>query len=51
MKEKSAIAAIIALSCALLGIVLVYASFLAVYDPIMASEMATGRAVKALSMA
>ncbi|MBE9524359.1 MAG: hypothetical protein IMY76_04620 [Chloroflexi bacterium] len=44
MKEKSTAGAVIALLCALLGIVLVYASFLAVYDPIMASEMSAGRA-------
>ena len=44
INEKSAVGAVIALICALLGIVLVYASFLVVYDPIMASEMAAGRA-------
>ena len=44
MKEKSKVGAAIALLGAILGIFVIYASFLQVYDPIMASEMAAGRA-------
>jgi hypothetical protein len=44
MKEKSKVGAAISLIGAILGIVVIYASFLQVYDPIMASEMAEGRA-------
>jgi len=44
MKEKTKVGAVIALIGAILGIVLIYASFLQVYGPIMASEMADGRA-------
>ena len=44
MKEKSKVGAAIALVGAILGIFVIYASFLQVYDPIMASEMAAGRA-------
>jgi len=44
MKERTKVGAAIALIGAILGIVLIYASFLQVYDPIMASEMADGRA-------
>ena len=44
MKEKTKVGTVIALIGAILGIVLIYASFLQVYDPIMASEMADGRA-------
>jgi len=44
MKERSKIGAVISLIGALLGIIVIYASFLQVYDPIMASEMAEGRA-------
>ncbi len=44
MKEKTKVGAVISLICAILGIFVIYASFLQVYDPIMASEMAEGRA-------
>jgi len=44
MKEKSKVGAAISLIGAILGIVVIYASFLQVYDPIMASEMVEGRA-------
>ena len=44
LKERTTFGAILALVCALLGIVLVYLSFLAVYDDIMLSEMLAGRA-------
>lgn len=44
MKDKTKLGAIIAIIGALLGIVLVYYSFLKVYGPIMLSEMAEGRA-------
>jgi hypothetical protein len=44
MDKKLKVGAAIALIGAVLGIFLVYASFLQVYDPIMASEMAAGRA-------
>jgi len=44
MNEKTKVGAAIALIGAILGIFLVYSSFLQVYDPIMASEMAAGRA-------
>jgi hypothetical protein len=44
MKERSKLGAAIALIGAILGIVVIYASFLQVYDPIMASEIAAGRA-------
>ena len=44
MKERSKVGAAISLICAILGIFVIYASFLQVYDPIMASEMAEGRA-------
>ena len=44
MNERTKTGAVIALVGALLGVVLIYFSFLQVYDPIMASEMADGRA-------
>ena len=44
MKERSKVGAAISLIGAILGIVVIYASFFQVYDPIMASEMADGRA-------
>ena len=44
MKERSKFGAAISLIGAILGIIVIYASFLQVYDPIMASEMAAGRA-------
>ena len=44
MQKKSKFGAAIALIGALLGIIVVYISFLQVYEPIMASEMAAGRA-------
>jgi len=44
MNEKSKAGAAISLMGAILGIFLIYFSFLQVYDPIMASEMAAGRA-------
>jgi len=44
MKERSKVGAAIALLGAILGIVVIYASFFQIYDPIMASEMADGRA-------
>ena len=44
MKDKTKAGAAISLIGALLGIVLIYFSFLQVYEPIMASEMAEGRA-------
>ncbi len=44
MKDQTKFGAIIAIIGALLGIVLVYYSFLQVYDPIMLSELAEGRA-------
>ena len=44
MKERTKVGAAISLIGAIIGIVLIYASFLQVYDPIMASEMADGRA-------
>jgi hypothetical protein len=44
MKERSKVGAAISLISAILGIILVYVSFLQVYDPIMASEMTAGRA-------
>ena len=44
VKDKYAAGAVIAIICALLGIVLVYFSFLAVYDDIMLAEMEAGRA-------
>ena len=44
IKEKTTAGAVISLINALLGIVLVYVSFLAVYETIMESEMAAGRA-------
>ena len=44
MKERRKVGAAISLIGAILGIVLIYSSFLQVYDPIMASEMADGRA-------
>ena len=44
MKERSKTGAAIAIISAFLGIVVIYASFFQVYDPIMASEMADGRA-------
>ncbi len=43
-KEKSKAGAIIALICALIGIILVYFSFMLVYEKIMAAEMLAGRA-------
>jgi len=43
MKDKTRIGAAIAIVGALLGIILVYTSFLQVYEPIMASEMSEGR--------
>ena len=43
-KEKSKAGAIIALICALIGIILVYFSFMLVYEEIMAAEMLAGRA-------
>jgi len=44
MEERSKVGVAISLIGAILGIVLVYVSFLQVYGPIMASEMAAGRA-------
>lgn len=44
MKERSKTGAVISIIGAILGIVVIYFSFLQVYDPIMASEMADGRA-------
>lgn len=44
MKTRSSVGAVISLIGAILGIVVIYAGFLQVYDPIMASEMAEGRA-------
>jgi len=44
MKERSKVGAAISLIGTFLGIIVIYASFLQVYDPIMASEMADGRA-------
>jgi len=44
MKEKTKVGATISLIGALLGIFLIYISFLQVYKPIMASEVAAGRA-------
>ena len=44
MEERSKVGAVISLIGAILGIVLVYISFLQVYNPIMASEIAAGRA-------
>ncbi len=44
MKERTKVGAGISLIGAILGVVLIYASFLQVYEPIMASEMADGRA-------
>ena len=44
MKERRKVGAAISLIGAILGIVLIYASFLQVYEPIMASEMGDGRA-------
>ncbi|MCF6277611.1 MAG: hypothetical protein L3J16_02535 [Anaerolineales bacterium] len=44
MQEKDKAGTAIALIGAILGIFVIYASFLQVYDPIMASEMAVGRA-------
>jgi len=44
MKERNKVGAAISLVGAILGIVVIYASFLQVYEPIMASEMADGRA-------
>ena len=43
IEEKSEIGFIVALIGALLGIILVYFSFLTVYEPIMISEMTLGR--------
>ena len=44
MKERSKVGAVISIIGAILGIVVIYFSFLQVYDLIMASEMADGRA-------
>ncbi|MHA1611608.1 MAG: hypothetical protein ACTSYU_06110, partial [Promethearchaeota archaeon] len=44
VNEKSKAGAIIALICALIGTLLVYFSFFLVYEDIMASEIAAGRA-------
>ena len=44
MKERRKVGAAISLIGAILGIVLIYTSFLLVYEPIMASEMGDGRA-------
>ena len=44
MKERSKVGVVISLIGAILGIVIIYVSFLQVYDPIMSSEMAVGRA-------
>ena len=44
MKKRSRVGAVISIIGAILGIVVIYAGFLQVYDPIMASEMAEGRA-------
>ena len=44
MRKKSTVGFIVAITGALLGIVLVYFSFLLVYEPIMLSEMTAGRA-------
>ncbi len=44
MKTRSKVGAVISIIGAILGIVVIYAGFLQVYDPIMASEMADGRA-------
>jgi hypothetical protein len=44
MEERSKVGAVIAIIGAILGIVVIYAGFLQVYDPIMASEMTDGRA-------
>jgi hypothetical protein len=44
MEERSRVGAVIAIIGAILGIVVIYTGFLHVYDPIMASEMADGRA-------
>ena len=44
MQEKSNFGAGIAIIGAILGIIVVYVSFLQVYEPIMASEIAAGRA-------
>jgi hypothetical protein len=44
MKERSKVGAVISIIGAILGIVVIYAGFLRVYGPIMASEMAEGRA-------
>ena len=44
MKEKMKVGAVIAIIGALLGIFVTYVGFMNVYDPIMASEMAAGRA-------
>jgi hypothetical protein len=44
MENRYKVGAIIAIIGAFLGIVVIYASFLSIYEPIMASEMAAGRA-------
>jgi len=44
IKEKSNLGAVISLIGAILGIIQIYVSFLQIYNPIMASEMAAGRA-------
>ncbi len=44
VNNREKVGGAIALVCAFLGIVVVFAAFLQVYDPIMASEMAEGRA-------
>jgi hypothetical protein len=44
MKTRSKVGAVLSIIVAILGIVVIYAGFLQVYDPIMASEMADGRA-------
>jgi len=44
METRSKVAVLISVLGAVLGIVVIYASFLQVYDPIMASEIADGRA-------
>ncbi len=44
MKTRTRAGAVISIIGAILGIVVIYAGFLQVYDPIMASEMADGRA-------
>ncbi len=44
MNKRVKVGAAISLICAFLGVVVIFASFLQVYEPIMASEMADGRA-------